>query len=324
VYRVYGAEAFDFAADPPQDQTVTNYVTAATTYDGESRTISQLDSTLTDGEPVVVVVRTQGSPSPTTLVLARRLGSDDPPVYADGEVRLDLDFTPTAVAGIFLRDDYNFALPPEQQTARNYLLRETRYSPATRMLSELNPLLEDGTEVHVVCSGADGANLTLTASATEWAIEDLELEGLRSDERYFYRVISRKRVRLAPDQTVSVPSRPSETVTVAVFDNSVPAPPEWVGLSWTESADGPAARLEWLAAAPEAICTVFRRPAGGERRLVQDGLPGEWDQAAGVTRFVFVDGGADPAGAHHYSLRLKNRLGRLSPLSAEEPLEARP
>ena len=220
IYRVIGELAFDFSAETIDNQISENFARMGTAYDATRHTISSLAPGLQVDEPVVILARQLLSDGTSSLLLLdRRVGSDQWPVFDGATVALDTPIPSGPIVGIYRRDEFDFGKAPDAQTAFNYILSESHYDADIRALSTLNPVVQDSDELIVIGKTAENQDFRLEILPTQVLIVDAGLEALRPDEHYYYRLVGLRRVLTRSDSYLDIPSAPTDIIAIRLFDN---------------------------------------------------------------------------------------------------------
>jgi hypothetical protein len=322
ILGVFLASEVDYSAIPPTNQSAQNFFTSSSAYDPTQHRITHLAPRLETGAVVAVlwIASLRGGPTVSSFLL-RNPFSGQLLSVEHGELALDIEIARPELRAIYRADEYRSQLQVDRQNVFDYLLRRpTRYNPVIRALVDLNPILPDGTEVMVEYEDGSGPQHLLSAKAGEWCYHDRDLAGLLPGASYCYRLVAVKQTRCGPgpNDYIEIVSPPSVLVTVPVFDDTPPEPPEWLGLEWfLEEGDLPVAQLRWASADVTLTCTLQRRSIDGVWLAVSPPLlslpSGEWR---------FIDRTADPSITYEYRVRCKNRLGILNGHYAVQNLSA--
>ena len=220
IYRVIGENVFDFSAQPIDNQISENFARMGITYDATHHTITGLAPGLQVDEPVVIIARQLLSNGTSSLLLLnRRVGSVQLPVFDGITVSLDTPIPPGRIVGIYCRDEFDFGSAADAQTAFNYTLSESHYNPDNRSISMLNPVVQDSDQLIVIGKTAENQDFSLEIFPTQVLILDAGLEASRPDEHYYYRLVALRRVLTRSDSHLDIPSAPTGIITIHPFDN---------------------------------------------------------------------------------------------------------
>lgn len=137
---------------------------------------------------------------------------------------------------------------------------------------------------------------------------------------YYYRIVALRESVIGEqadgsDQTLELPSPPTKSIAVKVFDNSPPEPPEWERVEWIKLDDEgnehsweeevenykPAVVLEWAMDHPKFSCLIQRREQGETFwKSISSWLKGQ---------NRFIDEGVHSNTGYQYQIKVKNKMG---------------
>ncbi len=326
VSGVYKALAFDFEADPLDQQTATNYFGANSNYNPATFRVTNLDSSLEDGSRVVILLNVTNDAGEQKLIpLTLRPGTDHSLVVSQSSVAFHIDFSTLNIEGVYLAKDYNSDRSVDQQEAPNYFTQlATQYNDEIRNLKYFHAPLTDGDLVAIAYKDSAGSEHTISAIPDLFAFTDDPLEGLLPHENYYYRLISIKRVQISATvgDYIDIPSLPSDAVPVRVIDTSPPPPPEWVRAVWwdierdataTSETEAPVALLEWKTDIPATHCVVYRKYSHESPWIrVSNELEPVVPSNNGEHWYRYIDDSATLNNNYEFRIQIKNAFEKIN------------